>query len=236
MEALAVVGVVSSIVQLVNFSSKILSTGIELYKSADGVLANNMTVEQVTKDLIALDKSLNESIRATAESSCLTDETALKSLAEKCKEVSAELLGRLESLKISEKHNPGALYAKHSEVCGKGEDGCNGPDFGYDQAIAEPSFVGVFEVGHLHFHEMHIGKQMMETFRRTLNSVSTEQSEDYQRLDGRTQAIVDAVREGRSCFDDSFQESALGMEELHRETQTLNIGEHEKTRAEIASA
>ena len=83
---------------------------------------------------------------------------------------------------------------------------------------------------------MHIGKQMMGTLRRTLNSVSTEQSEYYQRLDGRTQAIVDAVREGRSCFDDSFQESALRMEELHRETQTLNIGEHEKTRAEIASA
>ena len=117
---------------------------------------------------------------------------------------------------------------------GKGEDGCNGPDFGYDQATAEPSLVGVFEVGDLHFHEMHIGKQMMGTFRRTLNSVSTEQSEYYQRLDGRTQAIVDAVREGRSCFDDSFQESALRMEELHRETQTLNIGEHEKTRAEIA--
>ena len=104
MEALAVVGVVSSIVQLVDFSSKILSTGIELYKSADGALADDMTVEQVTKDLIALDKSLNESIRATAASSCLTDETALKGLGEKCKEVSAELLGRLESLKISEKH------------------------------------------------------------------------------------------------------------------------------------
>lgn len=104
MEALAVVGVVSSIVQLVDFSNKILPTGIEIYKSADGTLADNMTVEQVTKDLIALDKSLNESIRASAESSCLTDETALKSLAGKCKEVSAELLGRLESLKASEKH------------------------------------------------------------------------------------------------------------------------------------
>lgn len=64
-EGLAVVGVVSSIVQLVDFSSKILSTRFELYKSADGALADNMTVEQVPTDLIALDKGLNESIQAS---------------------------------------------------------------------------------------------------------------------------------------------------------------------------
>ena len=57
-EGLAVVGVVSSIVQLVDFSSKILSTRFELYKSADGPLADNMTVEQVTTDLIALGQRL----------------------------------------------------------------------------------------------------------------------------------------------------------------------------------
>lgn len=64
-EGLAVVGVVSSIVQLVDFSSKFLSTRFELYKSADGALADNMTVEQVTTDLIVLDKGLNESIQAS---------------------------------------------------------------------------------------------------------------------------------------------------------------------------
>ena len=106
MEALATVAVVSSIIQLVDFSSKLLSDGIEMYESADGVLGHDALVEQVTMDLVALDEGLKRSIQTPGQTLCLSeDEAALQVLAEKSREISMELLTRLGGLKLSDKRS-----------------------------------------------------------------------------------------------------------------------------------
>ncbi len=58
MEALATVAVVSSIVQLVDFSSKLLSNGAKIYDLVDESLTKNATVEQITKDLLPLNEKI----------------------------------------------------------------------------------------------------------------------------------------------------------------------------------
>ncbi len=49
-------GNINSTIQLVEFSGKILSTGVELYCSKDEALAESTTVEEATKDLLDLGK------------------------------------------------------------------------------------------------------------------------------------------------------------------------------------
>jgi hypothetical protein len=54
MEALATVQIISSIVQLVDFGSKCVAKGVQLYKSADGRLDENAAIEFATTHLAAL--------------------------------------------------------------------------------------------------------------------------------------------------------------------------------------
>jgi hypothetical protein len=54
MEVLATVGLVGTIVQLVDFSGKLVSTTMEFYWSASGTLMENIDIETVVVDLCAL--------------------------------------------------------------------------------------------------------------------------------------------------------------------------------------
>ncbi len=62
MEAIAVIGAVSSIVNLVDFISRLLSNSIKIHSSAHGELSDHQTVGQITKDLVGLTQGLEKSI------------------------------------------------------------------------------------------------------------------------------------------------------------------------------
>jgi len=54
MESLAALGVASNIIQIVDFSSRIISRGHELYRSADGQAAGHVVLESAANNLLAL--------------------------------------------------------------------------------------------------------------------------------------------------------------------------------------
>ncbi len=70
--------------------------------------------------------------------------------------------------------------------------------------------------------------------RFSLALVAFGQPENYQRLGRKTQAIVDAMYDGRNCIEALFEPSAIHMEQLHRQTKSLTLEQQEKTRAGIA--
>jgi len=94
LEPLATIGLVSSIVQFVDFSSKILSNTKKFYRSADGTLEENNNAEHVTKRLVELSTSLQTSASSSNGSE------ALQKLCKECNEVAEELFEALEKLKV----------------------------------------------------------------------------------------------------------------------------------------
>jgi hypothetical protein len=96
LDALSAVSLAATIVQFVDFSSKIVSKGYHLYKSADGALPE---LGYVIRDL----KSLNARLQYPEISSCLTrDEQSLEDLSSQCSTIATELLGRLEKLSVEQ--------------------------------------------------------------------------------------------------------------------------------------
>ena len=101
MEPLAIIGLVGNIVQFVDFSSKLISKSIELYRSADGTLIENTAVEAATAHLLILNDKLHNAAKKAGNGE-------LKSLCEKCKLVGDELLATLK--KVTADKNRGQVW------------------------------------------------------------------------------------------------------------------------------
>jgi len=98
MDPLTAVGLAGTIVQFVDFSSKLLLEGRELYKSGSAEL--NLQVEAATKDLLEFSIKLQRLVSDPDVNIQATDNViALGKLCEECSELAYELLARLDQLK-----------------------------------------------------------------------------------------------------------------------------------------
>ena len=71
-EALAVIGSVSAVVQLVDFSSKCISKGVELYRSGDGILDANAAIELAVNHLTTLRVQVEDEAVRLLQNLCST--------------------------------------------------------------------------------------------------------------------------------------------------------------------
>lgn len=62
MDPLTILSVAANVVQFIDFSSKLVSTGHKLYKSASGALVENLELEAIAKSLQQLSGKVSESI------------------------------------------------------------------------------------------------------------------------------------------------------------------------------
>ncbi|KAF2116983.1 hypothetical protein BDV96DRAFT_16670 [Lophiotrema nucula] len=93
MEVIATIGVISSVVQLVDFSSRCLAKGVQLYQSTSGVLDENEAIGTALEHLVSLkDVVLN----ATASDA----DSALKELCQAVTGAALELAEALEKVKV----------------------------------------------------------------------------------------------------------------------------------------
>ena len=123
MDPLTALGVASNVIQIVDFSTRLVSKSQKIYKSGDGTLAENVDTETVAKDLRLLNSKLEVSFNASKSSGVINqDDQSLLHLCEKCHVLSDELLLKLEKLKVIGKHRKwkSARQALKS-VCGKGD-------------------------------------------------------------------------------------------------------------------
>lgn len=100
MDPLTVLGLASNIVQLVTFTSDLISKGNEIYKSADGVLIENLELESITTTLQKLASDLVVPDRHSRRPT--KTETQLQELCNGCKDVSGQLLNVIQGLKAKE--------------------------------------------------------------------------------------------------------------------------------------
>jgi hypothetical protein len=95
MTALSVAG---TIVQFVDFSSKLLVKSREIYESASGASMDNSQLEAITKDLEGLNARLRKPL--PSQQSLDDSDISLVKLGEQCASVAAELIHALEELKV----------------------------------------------------------------------------------------------------------------------------------------
>lgn len=95
---LEILGVVSAVIQIVDFSCKLVSETQEIYRSASGATKDNLTSEEITKDINALYRDLTRK-SATFQRSNPYD-IALGDLVDSCAREAKALLHLLGALEM----------------------------------------------------------------------------------------------------------------------------------------
>ena len=105
LDPLTALGVASNAVQLVEFSSRIVSRGQKIYKSNSGTLAESLELEAVTNSLLKTNNILENSLRSYELHRPLVDEEKeLKIICEGCESAGLELINALQKVKVQGKH------------------------------------------------------------------------------------------------------------------------------------
>ncbi len=108
MDPLTAIGLVSAIVQFVDFSSKLIAEGHQIYQSIEGASRANLHTESITNHINSLNSHLLQPVRRYSQTGVSSEsETALRALAESCRTVASDLLILLNELKV-DKHSQGA--------------------------------------------------------------------------------------------------------------------------------
>ena len=109
MDPLSALSVAAAVIQFIDYSTRIVSKGKELYKSADGALAENIELETASVRLQNLSRTLKDSLRANQqapkEGVASKNDGALETICEACVTVSKEFVDKLENLKVPEGHS-----------------------------------------------------------------------------------------------------------------------------------
>jgi molecular chaperone GrpE (heat shock protein) len=93
METLAIIGLVGNIVQFLDFSGRLISKSIQLYRSSNSELAESTDVEATTNHLVLLNNKLKDAATSTGD-------RALEDLCKSCEAVADELLAALDKVKV----------------------------------------------------------------------------------------------------------------------------------------
>lgn len=103
MEALTALSLAGTVVQFVDFGTKLLSDGKGLYKSSTGALKVNEEFELVTADLRALNTKCRFGCSWPVERPCgpiTEDQHDFEKICDGAAKVAEELIGRLNELKV----------------------------------------------------------------------------------------------------------------------------------------
>jgi len=95
-------GIASSIVQLITFTSSLVTKSHEIYKSADGALVESLELETITKSLQELSSELLLPVSGRGAST--KTERKLQELCNSCCDVSSQLVEVIQSLKAQSTH------------------------------------------------------------------------------------------------------------------------------------
>lgn len=108
MDPLTAISLASAIVQFVDFSSKLIAEGYQIYQSIEGASRANLRTEDITNHINSLNKHLLQPDRRYSHTGVSSEsETTLRDLPTACRTVANDLLNLLNELKV-DKHSQGA--------------------------------------------------------------------------------------------------------------------------------
>jgi hypothetical protein len=95
MDPITAVSLAGTVIQFVDFTSKLVSKSTELYRSGRGVLAENADIETTTADLTKLNGRLKQTTAV--------GDSDLQALCQACGDVAEQLLAALAKVKVNGK-------------------------------------------------------------------------------------------------------------------------------------
>ncbi|CRG90151.1 Valine--tRNA ligase [Talaromyces islandicus] len=105
LDPLTALSVATSVIQFVDFGAKLISKGKEIYKSADGVLADHAEQAAISAKLADLTRALSGSIDVSAITRELSPaENALQEVALDCREVAEDFTLAIDELRVTGNH------------------------------------------------------------------------------------------------------------------------------------
>ena len=99
MDPLSALSVAAAVVQFLDFGAKLVGTGLEVYRSAEGTTEENLETESLVEHTRELAVRLQSAERLKAGKSLKHDEAKLLDLAQKSHGLANELLGLLTALR-----------------------------------------------------------------------------------------------------------------------------------------
>jgi hypothetical protein len=109
MDPLTAASLAANVVQFVDFASKLISHGYEIYKSTTGATQENTDIEQLTTNLKDRLKGLNIPGQITVQT---FEEQSIEAIATRCDEMGQTILQDLAKLKVNDK----TKYKKLSSI------------------------------------------------------------------------------------------------------------------------
>lgn len=107
LDPLTALSLAGNLIQFIDFSSKLVTKGREIYRSADGASRENLEIEVVTADFSKVVQTLmkhpGSGTVASAANTSAT-ELELRQICEMCKSTATELLSKLQEVKVTGKH------------------------------------------------------------------------------------------------------------------------------------
>ncbi|KAJ5547388.1 hypothetical protein N7494_004973 [Penicillium frequentans] len=114
LDPLAALSIATSVIQFVDFGAKLLSKSREIYKSADGVLADHAEQVAVASKLADITRGLSKSADAVnALVNPAPEDTALATVAENCLDVAEDSQRSLTSQPLLATERNGRVFDKH---------------------------------------------------------------------------------------------------------------------------
>lgn len=104
MDPLSALALAGNILQFIEFTTKLLVTGVEVYKSATGTVDANLALEEISQQLFGLSGRLCVGERNTRGSA---SELALRNIANLCNADCSRLLSVLNDLKVKDESQRG---------------------------------------------------------------------------------------------------------------------------------
>lgn len=99
-EPLVALSIATAVIQFVDFGTKLISKGKELYESADGVLADHAEVAAVSSRLVDLTKGLSASVEISTTKQPSPAEIALRQVSLDCQGCAAQFILAIDDLRV----------------------------------------------------------------------------------------------------------------------------------------
>jgi len=224
MEAFTTIQIISSIVQLVDFSSKCVAKGVELYRSADGILDENAAIEIAATYLTGL----NDQVRNAAFSAT---HQQLRDLCDRISAASSELLHVIVGLKVQgTKTKCKSMRKAIKSVWGKAkvqelEQRLN--------SLRDELNLHISVVTRYSCSDMFVSRFTDVAPRQQVESLHTQVASRFDDCDAQTKSILDAILDNRDVFQNNLSDHSVLVRDSLAKTRSLIQQNHETTRIEI---
>ncbi|KAE9374183.1 hypothetical protein N431DRAFT_481460 [Stipitochalara longipes BDJ] len=205
MDPLTALALASNIVGFIDFASKLISQGHEIYKSTSGALQENVDIEILANDLSLHVKRLKQGNTITAVT---FQEQQLQSLASKCAILADDILLSLNKLKV----NVNAKF-KSFNSAGKALRTAWGKKDLEEKMAKLESFRSQLQFS------------ILVSLKEDIDLVLIQQSEQFDRLEDKVQQLVLFLIQNRNVFTQELDSQTTMIDTLHQTTEA-NIKKH----------